>query len=160
MLIVYCGFFCLFLTPACLLISYGLYKLLNYYSSSYQIQNQTHTVGNSNSYIEYIKTIIIRKQWLNCILLLEGKLYKFNDCDWEYSYYIGVCYYKMGIYDLAQYHYLRALQTNSNNSILLLQLAQTYIRVDNIEEARRTCLKILAIDPDNQTAKQFMRTLI
>src|SRR5438094_4340942 len=55
--------------------------------------------------------------------------------------------------------YKKALELDPNNSLIISEMAQSYLRNNRLREATDTATKAIAIDPDNIEAHKLLTTI-
>lgn len=92
--------------------------------------------------ITLIKTLVTICVLLSC------------NTSFSYDYYeIGKQFYKKGDYKQAETAFNYAINENPYNTKYRYYLAQTYIRLNKVNEAQEEYEKILSINPDSEAAK-------
>ena len=148
-----------FLLPVCILITIEIYKLLINNMMIYKINIETSNRTNNTNYILNLAEIYIKqKKWLRSILLLESNKNNIPNNN-QYYHPIAFCYYKIQLYDLAEFYYNKSIEDNNEDIHSLLNIAKIYQIKQNTKKAINTYAKILDIDHKNDTAKKQIEIL-
>lgn len=148
-----------FLVPVCTLITIEIYKLSINSTMKYRINIETLNKTNKIYHILNLAEIYIKqKKWLTCILLLESNKKHILNKD-QYYNSIAFCYYKIKLYNLAQFYYKKSIEQNNKDLNSLLSIAKIYEITKNTKKAISTYTKILDIDYKNETAKKQIKIL-
>nr|YP_009546590.1 hypothetical protein [Gelidium kathyanniae]AYO27938.1 hypothetical protein [Gelidium kathyanniae] len=99
-------------------------------------QKQTYLLSKSTSLINFYEKDILslaqayisRKQWINCIMLLERYLNESTDNTNLIEIYkcIGFCYFSKSFYRLAEDYYKKGLEKSPSNFDCLQNLKRIY----------------------------------
>lgn len=149
----------IFLIPIFLLINSQLLRLIFSFINFKRILVSRKISNKDVLSIDQILTLaniyIQRKQWFECILLLESEIE--HDVDNLYYYNLtGYCYYSMNLNDLAKLYYLKALALSPSSVMILINLAKVYHLLEEFDNAVDTYRQILFFDKNNKIAKKYL----
>nr|YP_010198540.1 hypothetical protein LK037_pgp149 [Gracilaria pacifica]UAD86956.1 hypothetical protein [Gracilaria pacifica] len=138
-----------FLLPICYLITNSLISIYHQVKTLMNIKKSTIYINNKN--VLYLAKIYIhRKQWLDCITMIEFYMTQIviNETTTivQYYNYIALCYQSINMYTIAKKYYLKAYQQEPLNKHILKNLANIYKLSGDIENANKTDQKLIELN--------------
>ena len=144
----------IFLMPICLIITNECFVVFFYYTALIKCVNKKNINDIDTNYIlTLFRYYVKRKKWLYCILMLES--YKNLDRLGCYNL-LGICYQKIDSYAIAKYYYLMAFSKDSENILVLQNLAGIYKLIGEESNLKKICHLILDLDSENIIASKYL----
>nr|YP_010198334.1 hypothetical protein LK148_pgp176 [Gracilaria pachydermatica]UAD86750.1 hypothetical protein [Gracilaria pachydermatica] len=145
-----------FLLSICFLITNNLIYIYHQLKFLKKIEETINIMSIENQHILYIAKIYInRKQWLDCITILEFymKQVRINELIIlvQYYNYIGLCYQSVNIYTIATKYYLKAYNKAPFIKQTLKNLVNIYKLSGDIESASHIHQKLTDLNENRNT---------
>nr|UAD87131.1 hypothetical protein [Gracilaria pacifica] len=139
-----------FLLPICYLITNSLISIYDEVKTLMNIRKKSTMYINNKNVLYIAKIYIHRKQWLDCITMIEFYMIQIviNETTTivQYYNYIALCYQSIKIYTIAKKYYLKAYQQEPLNKDILKNLANIYKLSGDIESANKTDQQLIELN--------------
>ena len=139
------------------LITFQLWKIIIREISFYFLNKKRQTEYSIDELFILLKILINKKLWFQSIKLMEANKNIQVKNMHRYCNFIGLIYYNMKQYGLAQAYYLKAINLKKDYVIALQNLAKLYDKQKQYDLAVSIYKSILIYDKYNVVASQYLQ---